>query len=104
MAAFTWIEWQPSHGLGGRNPWNTQAVEFFLKITPELFDLPEGLIPFERRELAVNPLGNEREKRYALAESGKRPSLDKKSVGLVHTSLKPTKSILLSEINYTAEL
>jgi hypothetical protein len=26
VAAFTWTEWQPSHGLGGRNPWNTHSV------------------------------------------------------------------------------
>ena len=23
VAGFTWTEWQPSYGLGGRNPWNT---------------------------------------------------------------------------------
>src|SRR5690349_13114475 len=23
---FTWIEWQPSHGLGGRHPWNMHAT------------------------------------------------------------------------------
>jgi hypothetical protein len=28
MAAFTWTEWQPSDGLGGRNPWNTQLDAF----------------------------------------------------------------------------
>src|SRR6266446_3004551 len=27
LAAFTWTEWQPSYGLGGRNPWNTQQSE-----------------------------------------------------------------------------
>src|SRR5215212_7967958 len=26
VAGFTWTEWQPSHGLGGRHPWNMQAV------------------------------------------------------------------------------
>jgi hypothetical protein len=25
VAGFTWIEWQPSHGLGGRHPWNMQV-------------------------------------------------------------------------------
>ena len=24
VAGFTWTEWQPSDGLGGRNPWNMQ--------------------------------------------------------------------------------
>ena len=24
VAGFTWIEWQPSLGLGGRHPWNMQ--------------------------------------------------------------------------------
>jgi hypothetical protein len=27
VAGFVWIEWQPSRGLGGRNPWNTHAGE-----------------------------------------------------------------------------
>jgi hypothetical protein len=27
VAGFAWTGWQPSRGLSGRNPWNTQSVE-----------------------------------------------------------------------------
>ena len=27
VAGFMWTEWQPSHGLGGRHPWNMHAIE-----------------------------------------------------------------------------
>src|SRR4029453_10666732 len=70
------------------------AAEFFLKLRSELFNLSKRLVPFERREAAVNGRRDEREKRDSHAESGKRFALDKKGVGLTHTSLKPTKSMM----------
>jgi hypothetical protein len=32
VAGFTWIGWQPSHGLGGRHPWNMQTERELLFI------------------------------------------------------------------------
>jgi hypothetical protein len=70
------------------------AVEFFLKLRSDLFNLSKRLIPFGRGEPLVNGRRNEREKWDVLAKSGKRFSLNKKIVWLAHISLKPTKSMM----------
>jgi hypothetical protein len=32
VAGFPWTEWQPSHGLGGRHPWNMHYDAFMVTV------------------------------------------------------------------------
>ena len=34
VAGFPWTEWQPSHGLGGRHPWNMQIASETFQVEP----------------------------------------------------------------------